>query len=76
MAIYRVSNIINYRYPPEHGFNMAWGRSLIHSMASKGSMDHGDLSRRSNTENKSFFTLHIMLLRVRVIVLLDSTFGG
>jgi hypothetical protein len=63
----------DYRHPPEHGLNMVRGSSPIHSMASDGTMDHGGLSRRSTPENEPWTSC---CCSVRVIVQLDSVFGG
>ena len=45
--------------------------------ASRGSIDHKGLSKRTNPENKLFFILDILsMLRTRVITQLGSMFGG
>ena len=47
------------------------------NLVSGGSMDYRSLSRKLNLENEPFFTLDILLLlRVRVILQLDSVSGA
>jgi len=43
-------------------FILAWDNSVDASMASRGSVAHGDLLRRSNPGNESFFIPDILLL--------------